>query len=111
MEDEQRGLLTSTFETNEETIKDYLACKGLESAPGDSTVIAKGKDHMSEMLLATVEILSFKVEVAHLERVLMTWNIGGQKLPKDTKEFKILQRQNRTNNMLTSLSERDTLNA
>lgn len=76
MEDEQRGLLTSTFETNEQTIKDYLVFKGLENADNDSTtVIAKGKDHQSEVLLATVEILSFKVEVAHLERVLMTWNL------------------------------------
>ena len=63
------------------------------------------------MSLAQVEILNYKVEAAHLERVLMSWCLGGQALPTGAKEFKTLQRQNRTNNMLAILSERDVLNA
>ena len=92
MEDELRGQLTSTFEQSEETIQDYLAFKGLENPPGETKTLAKGKDHQQEVLLAQVEILSYKVEAAHLERVLMSWGLGGQALPTGAKDFKTLQR-------------------
>jgi hypothetical protein len=45
MDDELRGQLTSTFEQSEETIYDYLVFKGLDNPPGESKMIAKGKDH------------------------------------------------------------------
>ena len=41
----------------------------------------KGQHFTTEFLLATVEILSFKIEASHLQRVLMGWLSGEGKVP------------------------------
>lgn len=48
---------------------------------------------MSEYLLATVEILSFKIEASHMQRILMGWISGEGKLPSSTEEYTVLMRK------------------
>jgi hypothetical protein len=55
-------------------------------APGTKSV-NKQKDHQADVLQAKVEILSMKIEVCHLERVMMCWKIGGDKLPQTASEY------------------------
>jgi hypothetical protein len=62
------------------------------------------------MLLAVVEILSFKIEAAHLERVIMCWEQPNTTLPTNTKEFHVAQRKFRDAHTMAILRERDLLN-
>ena len=52
----------------------------------------KGQHFTTEFLLATVEILSFKIEANHLQRVLMGWLSGEGKVPDTTEEYTELKR-------------------
>ena len=65
---------------------------------------------MSEYLLATVEILSFKIEAAHLQRVLMGWISGEGKIPSTTQEYTNLLRKYQEMTTLKILEERQHLN-
>lgn len=40
-----------------------------------------------EKLLATVEVLSIKIEAGHLQRVIMSWIYGGGQLPRTCEEY------------------------
>ena len=55
--------------------------------------LQKGLNFTSEYLLATVEILSFKIEAAHLQRVLMGWLSGQGVIPATTELYTHLMRK------------------
>ena len=65
---------------------------------------------MSDYLLATVEILSFKIEAAHMQRVLMGWISGEGKIPSSTAEYTKLMRKYEDMITLRLLQERQHLN-
>jgi hypothetical protein len=88
MEDDSRALMGANFTQVDEYIDDYLIFKGLKDAPNETgNKLIKGKDHFLELLLSQVEILSFKIESASLERVIMCWEQNNSKLPITTREF------------------------
>lgn len=64
----------ANFTHVDEYINDYLVFKGLKEAPGETKNVMKSKDHYLELLLAQVEILSYKIEASQLERVIMCWD-------------------------------------
>ena len=57
-----------------------------------------------------MEILSFKIEAAHLQRVLMGWLSGEGKVPGDTKRYAELKREYEKETTMRMLQERDHLN-
>lgn len=65
---------------------------------------------MTEYLLATVEILSYKIEAAHMQRVLMGWISGEGTLPGTTIEYTNIMRKYQDMTTLRILQERDHLN-
>ena len=65
---------------------------------------------MSEYLLATVEVLSFKIEAAHMQRVLMGWLSGEGKLPSTTQDYTTIMRRYQDMTTLKILEERQHLN-
>ncbi len=72
MEDDARALIGANFTQVDEYIDDYLIFKGLKESPNEPKKMIKIYYH--ELLLAQVEILSFKIEASHLERVIMCWD-------------------------------------
>ena len=65
---------------------------------------------MSEYLLATVEILSFKIEAAHMQRILMGWISGEGKIPSTTEDYTTLMRKYQDMTTMRILEERQHLN-
>ena len=63
-----------------------------------------------EKLLATVEVLSIKIESNHLQRVIMSWIYGGGQLPRTCKEYTEIMKVYQNKTMMRILSERDHLN-
>ena len=55
--------------------------------------IHKGQNFSSEYLLSTVEILSLKIEAAHMQRILISWISGEGKLPSSTKTYTDIMRK------------------
>jgi len=111
MDDDSRERMGANFTQVDEYIDDYLVFKGLKDAPSDAgKKLIRGKDHFLELLLAQVEILSFKIEAASLERVIMCWDSSDSKLPTNTKDFQQVQRKFRDSHTMAILHERDTLN-
>jgi len=110
-------------------VKDYLVYKGLlepaskqnlnsertdesENSPDkrQNQAMRRGQNYMSEYLLATVEILSFKIEAAHMQRVLMGWISGEGTIPSSTAEYTKLMRKYEDMVTLRLLQEREHLN-
>jgi hypothetical protein len=96
MEEDARTQIGANFTQVDEYIDDYLMFKGLKELPGEKAQEKKKegardkyKDHTHDMLLAQVEILSFKIEAAHLERVIMSWEQPNTILPITTKGYHI----------------------
>lgn len=82
-----------------------------ETAEGkDKNQVVKGLNYSTEYLLATVEILSFKIEAAHMQRVLMGWISGEGKIPNTTAEYTRLMRKYQDITTMRILQERDHLN-
>ena len=70
-----------------------------------------GKNYELDKLLATVEVLSIKIEAGHLQRVLMSWIYGGGQLPRTCREYTEIVKVYQSQTMMKILSERDHLNA
>ena len=103
LDDRSRGTIGTNFPQLDELKENFLVYKGIiepprvknsEASPrsgpesGDEGAGArkmrKGQHFTTEFLLATVEILSFKIEANHLQRVLMGWLSGEGKVPETT---------------------------
>ena len=115
LDDQSRSFIGTNFPQIDETIKSYLIYKGILEAPKkpsqtvlssrtdensaatmegkDKKQVVKGLNYSTEYLLATVEILSFKIEAAHMQRVLMGWISGEGKIPNTTSEYTRLMRK------------------
>ena len=61
-------------------------------------------------MLATVEILSFKIEAAHMQRVMMGWLSGEGKIPNTTEGYTKLMRKYQDITTMRILQEREKLN-
>lgn len=103
LDDRSRSFIGSNFQQLDDLIDNYLIYKGIvdkpnsmdkaDTRPNSATMdsrtepnspskpLLRGQNFTSEFLLATVEILSFKIEMAHLQRVMMSWISGTGKLP------------------------------
>jgi len=120
MDDACRSFIGSNFPQIDELVENYLVYKGIIDKPqpvvsqtqsvdsgtrptsGATTSrqetqsrkqLQKGLNFTSEYLLATVEILSFKIEAAHLQRVLMGWLSGQGVIPATTELYTHLMRK------------------
>lgn len=108
MDDESRGLMGANFTQVDEYINDFLVFKGIKEAPNETKTVIKSKNHYFELLQAQIEILSYKIEASHLERVIMCWDRPF--LPKTTQSFHTVQRRFRDTYTMSILRERDILN-
>ena len=86
MDDETRQHLGVRFNELDGEIDHYLIFKGLKEETETKQSI-KSKDHFQETLLAAVEFLSFKLEAANLERVIMCWDTELTVLPRTIREY------------------------
>lgn len=97
LDDEQRAFIATNFYQLEETLNDYLLIEGLvpeDTKPGGKTAPEGSKTvqktiHITrprEILQATIEYLSLKVEARHLQRVLMCWATC-RALPSETSSY------------------------
>ena len=130
LDDRARSQIGTNFPQLDELKQNFLIYKGVIEAPqqkqtetspllgaesGDEAtapklLMRKGQNYTTEYLLATVEILSFKIEAAHLQRVLMGWLSGEGKVPGDTKLYAELKREYERETTMRMLQERDHLN-
>ena len=130
LDDKSRSFIGSNFSELDELVKHYLIFKGLlekpsaknqnplsersvasnETSPDKKKQLPKGVNYTSEYLLASVEILSFKIEAAHMQRVLMGWISGEGKIPTTTKGYTQIMRKYQDITTLRILRERDHLN-
>lgn len=73
MDEEARNTMSANFIQIDEYVEDYLVFKGQKAAFGEKKP-AVHMNYFHDLLVSTTEILSFKVEAAHLQRVIMCWN-------------------------------------
>ena len=111
LDDRSRGQIGTNFPQLDELKENFLVYKGIiepprvknsEASPrsaesgdeggGGKKKLRKGQHFTTEFLLATVEILSFKIEANHLQRVLMGWLSGEGKIPDTTEQYTELKR-------------------
>ena len=130
LDDNERSIIGTNCPQIDELVKDYLIYKGILQAPRNDQInssrtdgsaenfesqkanaaLRKGQNYMSEYLLATVEVLSFKIEAAHMQRVLMGWISGEGKIPSTTQDYTALIRKYQDMTTLKILEERQHLN-
>ena len=130
--DRSRSFIGSNFQQLDELVDNYLIYKNVIENPKTSQnnnttgtnsaadsnrqtsspqkPYVRGVNFTSEYLLATVEILSFKIEMAHLQRILMSWISNDGKLPETTEKYMQILRKYQEITTLRTLRERDALN-
>ena len=70
----------------------------------------KGLNYYMDRLLATIEILSFKLETCRLRRILMSWLNGNGKMPDNTRDLLEIRRIYQDKTTMKIFHERDSLN-
>ena len=112
LDDSSRSFIGSSSQQLDELVNNYLVYKGIIERPNPHDTIASGKslssdnkvgggnkayvrgqNFTSEYLLASVEILSYKIEMAHMQRVLMSWISGEGRLPETTAKYTQIMRK------------------
>lgn len=110
MDDEARHYMGTRFNELDGEIDHYLIFKGLKEEAPSETKFIKSKDHYQETLQAQVEFLSFKLEAANLERVVMCWDTQLTVLPRTTREYQNVHRRFQQQYLMAILHEHENLN-
>ena len=112
LDDQSRSFIGTNFSQLDEIVTDYLTYRGIiqrstnvkEAVMSDRSIVSgggspdrkvsvRGSNYSSEMLLATVEILSFKIEAAHMQRVLISWISEQGSIPSTTQAYTKIMRK------------------